>query len=164
MEYFTLSGLTYVQNGNISIVKVQSKRLCRANRMQLNDLLKTPALWCEVVLCHFYHHLEYGYIKFESARISTCPSDLSVVQDYMWCMYDCMCMICVCVCVCVCVFTGLKKERLVNKHITLCLLKIIKMWVWWVGETGVSWHVFQKNAHKTQESLISGMSDALVKR
>ena len=24
-----------------------------------------------------------------------------------------------------------------------------------VGETGVSWHVFQKNAHKTQESLIS---------
>ena len=33
-----------------------------------------------------------------------------------------------------------------------------------VGETGVSWHVFQKNAHKTQESLISGMSDVLVKR
>ena len=28
-----------------------------------------------------------------------------------------------------------------------------------VGESGVSWHVFQKNAHKTQESLISGMSD-----
>ena len=30
-----------------------------------------------------------------------------------------------------------------------------------VGETGVtsSWHVFQKNAHKTQESLLSGMSD-----
>ena len=33
-----------------------------------------------------------------------------------------------------------------------------------LGETGVSWHVFQKNAHKTQESLISGMSDVLVKR
>ena len=33
-----------------------------------------------------------------------------------------------------------------------------------VGETGVSWHFFQKNAHKTQESLISGMSDVLVKR
>ena len=33
-----------------------------------------------------------------------------------------------------------------------------------VGETGVSWHVFQKNAHKTQESLLSGMSDVLVKR
>ena len=33
-----------------------------------------------------------------------------------------------------------------------------------IGETGVSWHVFQKNAHKTQESLISGMSDVLVKR
>ena len=29
-----------------------------------------------------------------------------------------------------------------------------------VGETGVSWHIFQKNAHKTQESLISGMSDS----
>ena len=28
-----------------------------------------------------------------------------------------------------------------------------------IGETAVSWHVFQKNAHKTQESLISGMSD-----
>ena len=28
---------------------------------------------------------------------------------------------------------------------------------------GVSWHVFQKNAHKTQESLISGMSDIPVK-
>ena len=33
-----------------------------------------------------------------------------------------------------------------------------------VGESGVSWHVFQKNAHKTQESLISGMSDIPVKR
>ena len=31
-----------------------------------------------------------------------------------------------------------------------------------VGETGVSWHVFQKNAHKTQESLLLGMSDVLV--
>ena len=45
-----------------------------------------------------------------------------------------------------------------------------KVWNWveigasTVGETGVSWHVFQKNAHKTQESLISGMSDVLVKR
>ena len=29
----------------------------------------------------------------------------------------------------------------------------------YLGETGVSWHIFQKNAHKTQESLISGMSD-----
>ena len=29
---------------------------------------------------------------------------------------------------------------------------------------GVSWHVFHKNAHKTQESLISAMSDVLVKR
>ena len=35
---------------------------------------------------------------------------------------------------------------------------------WYVGESGVSWHVFQKNAHKTQESLISGMSDIPVQR
>ena len=33
-----------------------------------------------------------------------------------------------------------------------------------VGETGISWHVFQKNAHKTQESLISGMSDILCEK
>ena len=33
-----------------------------------------------------------------------------------------------------------------------------------IGETGISWHVFQKNSHKTQESKISGMSDVPVKR
>ena len=33
-----------------------------------------------------------------------------------------------------------------------------------VGETGVCWHIFQKNAHKTLKSLISGMNDVLVKR
>ena len=32
-----------------------------------------------------------------------------------------------------------------------------------VGETVVSWHVFQKIAHKTQQSLISGMSDTSEK-
>ena len=32
-----------------------------------------------------------------------------------------------------------------------------------VGEMGVSWHVSQKTSPKTQESLISGMSDIPVK-
>ena len=41
---------------------------------------------------------------------------------------------------------------------------LVKMHTFCIGETGVSWHVFQKNAHKTQENLMSGMSDVLVKR
>ena len=56
------------------------------------------------------------------------------------------------------------KENIWKLHYTVCPNKKETRFISEIGETGVSSHVFQKNAHKTQESLISGMSDVLVKR